>query len=165
MDRHVWLSPPNLIVMAKNTCAALVKIDPEHRDAYDLNLKAFEIEMNSLHARLTASMAPLKGKRFYTFHPSFGYFADVYGLEQEAIESEGKSPSARDIEAITKKARKYGAFMIIVQPQFDTKTADTIADALHGRTVAIDALAPNVYSTLTTLGAHIASLYPQKTGL
>ena len=41
-------------------------------------------------------LAPYRGHSFYVFHPGFGYFADAYGLRQEAVEAGGHSPTPPD---------------------------------------------------------------------
>lgn len=39
---HVWLDPVNAKVLAKNIAAGLMRVDPEGKDTYAANLKAFE---------------------------------------------------------------------------------------------------------------------------
>ncbi|HOO46050.1 MAG TPA: zinc ABC transporter substrate-binding protein, partial [Deltaproteobacteria bacterium] len=73
-------------------------------------------------------------------HPAFGYFAQSYGLEQLAVEVEGKEPSARQLSDLIARARAEKVRIIFVQPQFSKKNAQTIAQAIGGAVVPINPL-------------------------
>ena len=106
-----------------------------------------------MHARIAAALEPYRGQRFYVFHPAFGYFADAYGLRQEAVEAGGKVAHARsNFAALIQKAREDGVKIIFVQPQFDQRTAETVAEAIGGRVVPIDPLAKDVLAELRRHG-------------
>ena len=73
---------------------------PTRRD-YASNCRAFIAELDALDRDIRAILAQSAGKPFLVFHPSWGYFAQDYGLRQIAIEAEGKelplSPIVRSI--------------------------------------------------------------------
>ena len=75
------------------------------------------------------------------FHPSWGYFADAYGLEQIPIEMEGKEPKPSQLRRLIEFARERGIKVIFVQPQTSTKNAETIARAIGGQVIVADPLA------------------------
>mgnify|MGYP002062966515 CR=1 FL=1 len=52
-------------------------------------------DLARLDTRITALLAPYRGRPIFVFHPAFGYFADSYGLEQVAVEHGAKEPGAR----------------------------------------------------------------------
>ena len=87
-DPHIWMAPKLVKIQARNICDALSRLDPAHKQEYAANLKAFEADLDRVDARISRSLAPLKGRKMYVFHPSFGYFADAYGLIQIPIEIE-----------------------------------------------------------------------------
>ena len=141
-DPHVWLSPPLVMVQAKNILEGLVKADPEGRMVYENNYKAFLEELKVLNMEIRRVLQTTgQNTRFMVYHPSWGYFAQSYRLEQIPIELEGKKPSPRKLLQLIKNARKNGIKVIFVQPQFSEKSAETIADAIGGKVMFADPLA------------------------
>lgn len=154
-DPHVWLSPPNLIKMAKVMAEAMIIADPDHAATYRQNLKQTTDSLAQLHRDIAAMLAPFKGASFYVFHPSFGYFAKEYGLQQEAVEISGKSPTPKQISALIAKAREDKVRIIFVQPQFDSKSATAVARAIGGVVEPLDALAEDIPANLRTMALQI----------
>lgn len=155
LDPHIWLSPALIKVQAKNITDALVTADPDNAQAYNRNLAAFIEDVDATDARVKNVLAPFSGRSFYVFHPAFGYFADAYGLKQEAVELEGKSPTPRRLAALIKKAKAENVRIIFVQPQFDPKSAETIATAIGGAVVPMDSLPHDVLANLEEMAAKI----------
>lgn len=160
-DPHVWLSPPNLIRMAADMAAAMISADPGNAESYRQNLQRTSTALSELHKELAVDLAPFKGAAFYVFHPSFGYFAREYQLEQEAVEIAGKSPSPRQLSALITRARAEGVRIIFVQPQFDVKSAATVAQAIDGVVEPLDPLAEDVVGNLRTISAKIKTALEQ----
>ncbi len=154
-DPHIWLSPPLIKILARNLSATLSEIDPARARDYAANLAALISDIDQVHARLTAVLAPYGGRSFYVFHPAFGYFGDAYGLRQEAIEAEGKSPSAREITRLVERARAENVRIIFVQPQFDPKGARAVAASIGGAVVPLDPLARDVLENLQTMAVQV----------
>ena len=97
-DPHVWLSPMNGLIMAKNTLKALQDQDPSSSLIYNDNYKAFVREIETLDAELKSLFANKKGMKFMVFHPAWGYFAKAYDLVQVPIEVEGKEPKPAQLK-------------------------------------------------------------------
>jgi zinc transport system substrate-binding protein len=150
-DPHIWLGPHELEMLARNIYEGLVQIDPDHEVYYRRNHDIFVQELHAVDERLQKLLAPYRGRPFFVFHPSFGYFADTYGLVQVPVEIEGKSPTPKQIEAIIERAREEGVRIIFVQPQFDQRSAEAIAAALRGTVVTIDPLGRDVLQNLEIL--------------
>jgi zinc transport system substrate-binding protein len=147
-DPHIWLGPDALEIQARNIYEGLVGIDPDRGDAYRRNLDIFLMDLHSIDAELRKLLEPYRGRPFFVFHPSFGYFADAYDLVQVPMEIEGKSPTPKQIEAIIEEARRNGVRIIFVQPQFDRRSAETIAEAIDGTVVILDPLERDVLKNL-----------------
>jgi len=143
-DPHVWTTPENLRLMAANACAALCRAEPAHAVEFKANYEKFSAQMTALDHKLAAELAPFRGHVLYVYHPAFGYFTDRYGLKQEAIEEQGKDPSPKQIMNLIAAARKAGVKVILVQKQFNTRSAEKIAAAIHGHVLAVDNLDPDV---------------------
>jgi len=142
-DPHVWLSPPLVMLQARHILDALVKADPSHRQSYDGNYRAFMGELVDLDLKIRGIFFGREGVKFMVYHPSWGYFARSYGLTQIPVEMEGKEPPPRQLEGLIQRARKEGVKVVFVQPQFSTRSAETIARALGGQVMRADPLAAN----------------------
>ena len=141
-DPHIWLDPRLVAIQARAMRDGLVMADPKNQAAYDKNLAAFLDELVKLDRELRDSFMALGGhKKVLLFHPAWGYFCRAYGLEQVAIEKEGKKPTAKGLVHLIGQARHEKAKVILVQPQFSARSAQTVAKAIGGKVVPIDPLA------------------------
>ena len=162
-DPHIWLSVPEIRTQVSNIYEALVKNDPQYKDVYKRNFEDFMKDLDGVHERLSKTFEPYRGLPFFVFHPSFGYFADLYGLHQVPIEIEGKGPTPKQLENLIEEAKSQEVKIIFVSPQFDRKGAETVADAIGGTVVAIDPLAKNVLENLENIAAEIEKSLKQYT--
>ena len=154
-DPHIWLDPMLVKIQARHICEALSQTDPAHASEYEANLEAFEADLEALHGKIAESLAPLKGRELFVFHPAFGYFAQRYGLKQVAVETGGREPGARRIVALIDQAKRRNVKVIFVQPQFSPKTARAVAKAIGGVVAPIDPLAPDYLKNLETMAQRI----------
>ena len=97
---------------------------------------------------LSELLEPYWGKMFLTYHPAWGYLADRYGLQQIAIEEDGKEPTAQHLAEIIDIARENDLYVVFVSPGFSTRSAEEIAGELGGELVEIDPLAKEYISNL-----------------
>jgi zinc transport system substrate-binding protein len=157
LDPHIWLSPFNLKIMAKEMAEAMIEADFKNEARYRVNLAAFSKKLDALDERISRQLAPFAGRTFYVFHPSFGYFAHDYKLIQKAVEVAGKSPSPKQLSQLIAQAKKDNVTIIFVQPQFDTKSGEAIASAIDGEVVPLDPLAEDVAENLEIMMQKIKS--------
>ncbi len=157
-DPHVWLSPPLVILQAREIFEALAANDPRNLASYEANYRNFVSELVDLDLFLSRLFGTeTKPGAFMVFHPAWGYFADAYGLKQVPVEVEGKEPKARELDQFIKSARELGVKAIFVQPQYSPKTAQTIADAVGGKLVEADDLAADWEKNIRQVAEQIAA--------
>lgn len=143
-DPHVWVAPSTVAVAAVNIARGLEAADPAHAVDYRANLRRFLDDIRGLDREIRArldggSAAPEHpGRAFVVYHPTWGYFAEEYGLKQIAIESEGREPSAQRLIQLIEEARQEGVKVVFVQEGFPRKSAQVIAEAVGGRVVTAD---------------------------
>jgi len=154
-DPHIWLSPELVKIQAKNILDGLVAYRPESEAYFTENYEQFIADLDELDARLEETFAPIAGQTILVFHPAFGYLADAYGFEQEAIEVEGKDPTPAQLRDIIDRAEEDGARVIFVQKQFSTKSAESVAQEIGGAVVQIDPLAKDYFTNLESLAMTI----------
>jgi len=157
-DPHIWLSPPLVMLQARHILTALVETDPANAADYEKSYKSFISRLVELDIALTKKFVHIANPSFMVFHPSWGYFADAYGLEQIAIEIKGKAPKARDVSGLIQTAEQKSIHNIFVQPQFSSKQARIIAKEIGARVSTADPLAENWEKNLR----HVASAIKQE---
>jgi zinc transport system substrate-binding protein len=155
-DPHVWLDPMMARILADNMYRELCWIDSVHKDKYTENVVKLQHDLDSLNHKIMTILAPYKGRTFMVFHPILGYFADRYGLKQLAVEIEGKEPGAKQLIELIELAKEKGVKTIFVQPQFSSKSAKRIAEAIGGKIEALDGLAYDYMNNLTGIAQKLA---------
>ena len=140
LDPHVWVSPPEVKIIARNILEGLLEIDPANHSPYKSNYDAFITEIEKVDQDLKEIFKDKKGLKFMVYHPAWGYLARAYGLEQVPVEVEGKEPKPEQLKVLIEESRKQGIRVIFVQPQFSTKSAETLAKAIGGEVVFADNL-------------------------
>ncbi len=142
-DPHIWLSPELVKNMVKIITGHLCRIDPAHALEYRKNGDYFLMRIQELQDSIRIYLQESNVTKFIVFHPSWGYFAEEFGMWQIPIEIEGREPSPKQLQHVIDFAKKNNITTIFVQPQFSRKTAETIASQINGTVVPIDPLAYN----------------------
>ncbi len=155
-DPHIWLAPSLVQVQAQTIHAALLEADPAHRAEYDVNLAGFQQEIAALDADIRAQLASVPTRQFMVFHPSWGYFAQEYGLEMLPIEIGGQEPSAQEMAALIAQAKTAGIRVIFAEPTFSTRSAETIAREIGGHVLLLDPLAGDWAANLRHVARELA---------
>ncbi len=153
IDRHTWLGRAPARIMAGHIRDALGRVDPANKQTYDANYQALLADIDREFNALVPALAPLKGQAVFVFHPAFGYFLDEFGIQQEAVETGGKEPTAKALSALIDEARKDGVKVIFVQAQFPTQAATTLANAIGAQVLPLDPLAPDWLDNIRRIGA------------
>lgn len=147
-DPHLWTSPDNMLLIAQNVCDALCEMDSIAANEYKARLLLLNEKISATHNELSKRFEALSQPAFMVFHPSLTYFARLYGLQQFAIEEEGKEPSAAHIKNVIDEARRAGVGLVFVQKEFDSKNAMIIAEEIGARVVEINPLSYDWHNEL-----------------
>jgi zinc transport system substrate-binding protein len=156
VDPHTWLSPELVSRQVGIIDSVLVMLDPSARSFFTELGNGAEEELDSLQTRLHAILDPLPQRSFLVLHPSYGYFADEFGLEQIAIEVDGSEPTPSEMAAITELARDRGLGFVIASPQFSTRTAEAMSAELGIPVLVHDPLRGDWMAGLEDLASIIA---------
>lgn len=159
LDPHIWLDPVLVKIQAKNIYEAMIKIDAQNSDFYKANYEEFIKELDALDEQIKKLLTPYEKKSFMVFHPSWGYFAKRYNLEQISIEVEGKEPKPNELVELIEEAKKHNIKVIFVAPQFSQKSAQTISKSIGANVIAIDPLTDNWNENLLKVAKEIVNSY------
>ncbi|MCD6344416.1 MAG: zinc ABC transporter substrate-binding protein [Anaerolineae bacterium] len=155
-DPHIWLSPALVKVQAQTIYETLAQLDPAHQETYRANLESFLTDIDALDADIRETLTGVENRKFMVFHPSWGYFARDYGLEQLPVEVEGQEPSAAELAALVARAKQEGIKVIFAQPEFSTRSAETLAQEIGGEVLLISPLAPDWLDNLRRVAEVLA---------
>ena len=151
LDPHTWLSPENLDKQAIAIVSALSAHYPENKKTFQTRYKTLRKQLNELNEEVSKKLKPYKGQAFFVYHPSFGYFAQAYGLKQIAIENEGKKPSVKHLRKIIEIGSKQKHKVVITQPQFIRKYADEVAREIGAKVYLVNPLSADPIDTIEKL--------------
>ena len=139
-NAHVWLDPALAMRQVQNIADGLAAVDSENAEAYQRNAAAYKARLQALHAELSAQLAPLAGSAIVTFHEAFTYFADAYGLVVAGViaNDAGEEPSTRQIAQTCDLVKQRQVKALFVEPQYPTKSAETIARETGTKVFTLD---------------------------
>ena len=155
-DPHIWTSPRNAKIMVENICNGLIEIDPNNKKHYTQNKDAYINDLVEINRKLSNSFSGLKVRKFMVYHPTWGYLAKDYGLEQIPIEEEGKEPNPGGITYLIEEAKENNIKVIFATPEFQTDIVKTIADEIGGTVVLVSPLEKDYINMLTKISNEIA---------
>lgn len=147
-DPHIWTNPLYVKTFMGHFTETLTRLYPSNADYFKRQYNEFATEMETLDNNIQAIIAPMTNKYFLVFHPSWGYFADRYGLIQVSIELQGKSPNAKELAAVVEFSKQNNIKRVFVQKQFSQRSAQAVANAIDGRVVSVDPLAEDYSNNL-----------------
>ena len=155
-DPHIWLSPALARIQVEHISDALIEIDPDNSEYYSRNKEDYLKDLSDLDEDIRNNLSEIKNRKFMVYHPAWGYFARDYQLEQVPIEIEGKEPSASDLMRLTDTARANNITAVFAAPQFNSESAEVIADEIGGTVVFIDPLAKDYTANMRAVSAAFA---------
>ncbi len=146
-DPHVWLSPRELRRMAANLYDALCRMAPDST-GYAAAYRALDEELARLDAETAESLREHGVRVFYIYHPALGYYARAYGLEQVAVETEGREPSARRLARLIARARADGVRRLLYERQFPQSAVEAFCNDIGAEAAVIDPLEEDVVESI-----------------
>jgi zinc transport system substrate-binding protein len=139
-DPHYWLSPKSALAIAGSVRSLLTELNPAKKAEYDSAFMALADTIASIDSLAVSLFSGFSGKTFMIFHPSLGYIARDYGLNQIAVENEGKEPTPSSMMDLIDIAKEKNIKVIFIQKGFDTKNAEAVASDTGAEIVLIDPL-------------------------
>lgn len=155
-DPHIWLSPINAKKMVENFRDGLMAVDPNNGSYYEDNAAAYIAELGSLDAAISNGFDAVENRKFLSYHPAWGYFAERYDLEQIQIEEEGKEPTAYSLAKIIDQAIEEDIEVVLISPAFSTRAAHQIANEIGGVVIITDPLAGNYIENMRSFSEELS---------
>jgi len=136
---HYWLDPANAVRIAIQMRNRLAQLRPADAAYFDQRLNAFKVRINDANKRWLASMAPFKGAKIITYHNSWPNFVRHFGLDVvDHVEPKpGIPPSPAHTLAVINTVKREGIKAIVMEPYFDRKTPQSIAEHTGAQVVVL----------------------------
>jgi ABC-type Zn uptake system ZnuABC Zn-binding protein ZnuA len=136
---HYWLDPENGRRIARAFKDKFTEMQPADAAYFDQHLKDFEQRLTEAEKRWDAQMAPYKGKKVVTYHRSFPNFSKRFGLDiVDFVEPKpGIPPTPSHTLELINKMKQENIKMILVEPYFDMKTPNSVAQAVGGTAIVL----------------------------
>lgn len=140
---HYWLEPSNGRKMAQAIRDKLSELSPNDKALFAQRYADFDQRLAAAEKRWDAAMAPYKGTKIVTYHRSWPNFMERFGLDVMGyVEPKpGIPPSPSHTIDLIGEMKRQNAKLIVVEPYFDLKTPQAIANQTAGKVVV---LAPSV---------------------
>lgn len=142
-DPHIWLSLKLAKEQAQAMYERLCAINPAYKESYTKNLTAFFARVDRIAQDLTRILAGQRGRAFLVLHPAFGYLAQEFGLEEIALEEDGKEIKLKSLNRLSKIIEEKRIRTLFIQPQFGKERAEPIAKILGLNVEILDPLREN----------------------
>jgi len=139
-DPHIWMSAINARIIALNIHHELLLLLPGEKESLQARHVHFSQSLDSLHLAIDGKLEGIENRKFLIYHPALTYFARDYGLEQYALEIEGKTPSPAHIMELSDLANRHQISKILIQNQFDRKNAEVLARETGADLIQFDPL-------------------------
>jgi zinc transport system substrate-binding protein len=147
-DAHVWTSPRNAVHIADIMLSALTDIDPAAGEYYERNHAALVHDLDDLDQFIKQQFSSLGNRYLMVAHPSWGHFADAYGLIQVPLERHGTEIRPRELSGLVKFANKNNIHTVYIDKQFNSAAARLLARETGARIVVLDPLAEDYINNL-----------------
>lgn len=154
-DPHVWLSAKRAIAMVEKIAQSMAILDVENKDFYFKNANEYISELMATDSEIRDMFEESGAKDFIVFHPSFGYFADEYGLNMYALEKGGKEPSAAQMAQMVDFSKELDVKAVFYQSESDSSRARVFAQEIGANAVELSPLAENYKENLLNMSKTI----------
>jgi len=140
---HYWLEPGNGRRIAQAIRDKLSQLSSGNASYFAQRYSDFDTRLAAGEKRWDATMAPYKGTKLVTFHRSWPNFMQRWGLDVMGyVEPKpGIPPTPQHTIEVIDEMKRQNAKLIIVEPYFDLKTPQAIANQVGGKVLV---LAPSV---------------------
>ncbi len=131
---HYWLDPENGRRIAKAFSDKFSEMDPGDAAYFQQRYGDFDKRLATAEKGWEAKMAPYRGRKVITYHRSWPNFCERFGLDViDYVEPRpGIPPTPSHTLEVINTMKREGVKLILVEPYFDLRTPNAIAQAVGG---------------------------------
>jgi len=127
---HFMMDPQSARVVAAHITEAFCGLDAGACATYKANLASFQAKLDAKTAEWAAALAPFKGTQIVTYHPTWRYFAQRFGLVSDVYlePKPGIPPSPPHLAEVMQTMTARKIHVVLVEPFQSRKTAEAVAE-------------------------------------
>jgi zinc/manganese transport system substrate-binding protein len=143
---HFTLDPANASTVTANILEGLARLAPEHRATFEARRREWLGRLDAALRRWQESLEPHRGARVVTYHNTWSYFFDRFGLVSAGTVEDrpGIPPSPAHVSDLIRRMKSEQVRVVIYEPWADRKLVERIARETGVQAVG---LAPAVGAT------------------
>ena len=151
---HFNLDPGSGRNIVRAIVEGLSRLDPGNAATFKKNGDAYVAKLEEAMTRWQQEAAPLKGKKFVTYHPDFVYFAERFGMVQVGtIEIRpGVDPTPAHVADLIEKMRQSKTDVVIREKHYPASLAETVARSAGAKLVELPTMSGGQPETKTYIG-------------
>ena len=136
---HYWLNPDNGRRIAKALQDKFSEMLPADAAYFAQRYADFDARLTVAEKRWEAQMAPYRGRKVITYHRSWPNFCERFGLVVvDYVEPKpGIPPTPRHTLDLINIMKRENINLILVEPYFDLRTPNSIAQATGGQVLVL----------------------------
>ena len=136
---HFWLDPSNGRAVAQGIATKLSELQGADAAYFGQRSKDFAARLAEAEKGWKAKMAPYRGKKVITFHQSWPNFAKYFDIDVAGyVEPKpGIPPTPSHTLALISQMKSQNIKVIWVEPYFDTKVPNSIAQSVSGEAIVL----------------------------
>jgi zinc/manganese transport system substrate-binding protein len=153
---HFTLDPGNMPLVTANIARGLVRVAPDHAAVFDANRDAFLARVAAAERRWREALAPFRGAGIVSYHDSWPYFYDAFGLVEAGMieDRPGIAPSPQHIAALIRKMSAERVRVILHESWYPRELTDLVAQRT-GATVLVVPQTPGAVKGTDDYVAHL----------
>lgn len=134
---HYWLNPENYLIMIRSVEVALSSYAPNQQNYFKNRAEASTQQLQKKIETWKEIAAPLVGKKFISYHRSWSYFAQYFGLisKGEIEPKPGIPATAQHIARLIAIAKSEGVDFILRESYFESGSSEKLAQKTGARAV------------------------------
>lgn len=136
---HYWISPANIEPLTQSILEGLIAVSPGGRAYFENNRTQFLALLGKDIEAIKANAAILDGAEIITYHNSWPYFAEYFGIKLAGFVEKypGVAPSPSHISETIDLVKSHGIKVIAIEPYFERRVPEKIAEASGARVVIL----------------------------
>ena len=156
-DPHVWLSFKELQTVVNNITDVFMAAYPDSIK-YRENANRLIDHLKVCDVLAESAIAKSGTKAFAIYHPALSYYARDYGLEQVAVEDEGKEPNLARLKSSINHAKSLNINKVLYQREYPVSVVENFAADLGATPEMIDPLSSDIITELSRITTLITDI-------
>jgi len=150
---HYWLNPENVGVILSTIADAFSQLAPEHAEKFRSRRDQYLGTLDVANTQWKKLLAPFAGSKLVTYHSSFSYFAEYYGLSVvDQIEPKpGIPPTPSHTSGLIALMRTAKVGVIALEQFYPANVAEQIAQSTGAELVRVSTSTGGLEGTETYL--------------